>query len=233
MLLPPYPFPDDWPKVAAQGGEAFGSKWLVPGLSHSDDDERSRSRDVGRRYAAPRCEELDTEGTILSQDLNGDGCIVVTDEWRDLLVRAARKRATRQGEVSQVGHGNEVGFETGTDINEQGQEEHDLFVGEILLGPATSTARAAVPQTHNGKAKSDKNKFKQQQGSKRSKASAKSKKSNRIWKGKTAAVVDHYRRFQVNAYGDKSALTFATIEALLDARLEHACSTENVATFVI
>mmetsp|Transcript_2379 Transcript_2379/g.3447 ORF Transcript_2379/g.3447 Transcript_2379/m.3447 type:complete len:137 (+) Transcript_2379:1890-2300(+) len=67
-MPPPFPFPAMWGKVAENNGIWEGRRWLVPGIAAS---------------------------TSLEEDLNGEGEIVLTDEWKDRLVSAAKKRQER------------------------------------------------------------------------------------------------------------------------------------------
>jgi hypothetical protein len=122
---PPFPWPALWAQVAAQGGEAYGQRWLVPRGAHAPPPvARPATADPARHLVFARGEaEEELEDAALDEDsedadseegeggsgegegsgsldtlslyLDGEGEIVVTDEWRDRLARAAGKHAQR------------------------------------------------------------------------------------------------------------------------------------------
>ncbi len=111
MLPPPFPFPDQWDQVDENDGLMYGLRWMSESTQGVDEQSASATAGaVGAAAAAAAAGNAAATASIISNmtiskkatlgqneflDLNGQGDIVLSEEWRDRLGRALKERNKR------------------------------------------------------------------------------------------------------------------------------------------
>jgi hypothetical protein len=224
---PPFPWPALWAQVAEQGGKVYGQRWLVPrgALARQPAARPAAAPEPARDLVFVRSEagEEEFEDAVLDEDsdsddsgqdaggtdrgaesldgqslhLDGEGEIVLTDEWRDRLVRAAVKRAHRVAAAAQKEAEEDSSEEVRGDQIEQVREGSPGTLGDFGGVMAQEAAKAEeggpVPSSPAGS----------------------------ILAGGVGARASEapYDRFLRGKYGREQARRFAVQEAALSATL--------------
>jgi hypothetical protein len=227
---PPFPWPALWAQVAAQGGEVYGQRWLVPRGAHAPPPAaRPATADPARHLVFARGEaEEELEDAALDEDsddadseegeggpgpgegsgsgsgsldalslhLDGEGEIVVTDEWRDRLARAAGKHAQRVAAAARK----EACEDASEDSREDAREDAREGPPDALGDSGGVAAREAAAAAASGPTVS---------------SPARSVPAGGVAKAAEAP----YDRFLRGKYGSEQARRFAVQEAALSAAL--------------